>query len=393
MNVQNTNTKILRESKNRIRVDFERTPLKDRLKARFLNVAFLTKVVVYIFRLLLLIGISYVVLYPFIAKICASFMAGQDFIDATVRLIPKNFTLEQYQKIISELGYFDAFKNTFILSFSCAVFQTFVCCLIGYGLAKFRFKGNKILFLLVMLTMIIPHQTLRLSMYYNFRHFDILGIFQLLGGGGFSILDGIKADATGFLGVLYHFNEGVKQAINIAPHTVSPVTGSIIYTSIWDAGGLNLTNTYAPLILLSMTGLAFKNGLYIFLLRQFFNGIPDELEESAYIDGAGTFRTFIQIILPISIPMMITVFLFSFCWQWTDNFYTNIFFTSNSKIQLLVNIVGVPRSILNGTSYGLKYQSAIKNTCGLMIIAPLVVIYLFLQRYLVEGIERSGITG
>ena len=124
MNAQNTNTKILRESKNRIRVDFERTPLKDRLKARFLNVAFLTKVVVYIFRLLLLIGISYVVLYPFIAKICASFMAGQDFIDATVRLIPKNFTLEQYQKIISELGYFDAFKNTFILSFSCAVFQS-----------------------------------------------------------------------------------------------------------------------------------------------------------------------------------------------------------------------------------------------------------------------------
>ena len=291
MNAQNTSPKVVRESKNRIRVDFERTPLKDRLKAKFLNVAFLSKAVVYIFRLLLLIGISYVVLYPFIAKICASFMAGQDFIDATVRLIPKNFTLEQYQKIISELGYFDAFKNTFILSFTCAVLQTFICCLIGYGLAKFRFKGNKILFLLVMLTMIIPHQTLRLSMYYNFRHFDILGIFQLLGGGGFSVLGGIKSDAGGFLGALYNFNEAVKGAINIAPHTISQSTGAIVYTSIWDAGGLNLTNTYAPLILLSMTGLAFKNGLYIFLLRQFFCGIPDELEESAYIDGAGTFRT------------------------------------------------------------------------------------------------------
>lgn len=393
MNAQDTKPKVMRETKNRIRVDFERAPLRERLRAKYFNLTFLKKAVVYIFRLLLLIGISYVVLYPFIAKICASFMAGQDFIDATVRLIPKNFTLEQYQKIIAELDYFEAFKNTFILSFICAILQTFICCLIGYGLAKFKFKGNKILFLMVLLTMIIPHQTLRLSMYYNFRHFDVLGIFQFLGGGGFSILSGISPDAGGFLGVLYNFNEAVKSAVNIAPHTISQTTGAVMYTTIWDASGLNLTNTYAPLILLSLTGLAFKNGLYIFLLRQFFRGIPDELEESAYIDGAGTFRTFIQIILPLSIPMMITVFLFSFCWQWTDNFYTKVFFTSTSKIKLLVNIVDVPRSIANGPNYGELYTSAVKNTCGLMIIAPLVVLYLFLQRYLVEGIERSGITG
>lgn len=393
MNAQNTKPKVMRESKNRIRVDFDRTPLKDRLKAKYLNFNFIKKLVVYIFRLVLLIGISYVVLYPFIAKICASFMAGKDFIDATVRLIPKNFTLEQYEKIITELNYFDAFKNTFILSFVCAILQTLICCLIGYGLAKFKFKGSGILFILVLLTMIIPHQTLRLSMYYNFRHFDVLGIFQLLGGGGFSILGGIEEGAGGFLGVLYNFNEAVKGAINIAPHTISESTGAVIYSTLWDGTGLNLTNTYAPLFLLSLTGLAFKNGLYIFLLRQFFRGIPDELEESAYIDGAGTLRTFVQIILPLSVPMMITVFLFSFCWQWTDNFYTKVFFTSASKIKLLVNVVGVPRTIQNGPNYGELYTSAIKNTCGLMIIAPLVVLYLFLQRYLVEGIERSGITG
>ena len=70
---------------------------------------------------------------------------------------------------------------------------------------------------------------------------------------------------------------------------------------------LKLTNTYWPLIILSICGLAFKNGLYIFMLRQFFRGVPDELEESAYIDGSGVIRTFLTIILPLSIPMMITV--------------------------------------------------------------------------------------
>ena len=71
---------------------------------------------------------------------------------------------------------------------------------------------------------------------------------------------------------------------------------------------MDICNTYFPLIVLSLGGLAFKNGLYIFLLRQFFRGIPDELEESAYMDGSGPIRTFLQIILPLSIPMMITVF-------------------------------------------------------------------------------------
>ena len=252
--------------------------------------------------------------------------------------------------IITENGYLSALLNTFILAGSCALIQTFVCCIIGYGFAKFKFKFNGVLFLLVIFTMVVPHSTLELSMFMQFRYFDILGIVNLLGG------------------------------------------GAIDQINVLDVTSINLINTYWPLWILSATGLAFKNGLYIFLLRQFFKGVPDELEESAYVDGAGVFRTFVQIILPLSIPMLITVFMFSFSWQWTDNFYTTMFYTTSGPT-LMPDIIAVP-AILNttGAASGM-FSSAVLNTCGLMIIAPLVIIYAFAQKYIVQGIERSGITG
>ena len=165
--------KITKESKNKIRVDFERSPLKDRLKARFMNMSFLMNIVWYIFRLILLIGVAYVVLFPFFTKIAGSIMSPEDFVDVTVRLIPKNPTLDIYKAVLFDLPYGEAFLNTLLLSVACALLQTFVCCLIGYGLAKFRFRGNKLIFALVILTMIVPHQTLQMSLFTNFRYFDI----------------------------------------------------------------------------------------------------------------------------------------------------------------------------------------------------------------------------
>ena len=361
-NMQNT-PKITKESKNKIRVEFERTPLKERLKAKFLNLYFFQQVAWIIFRMVLLVGSSYVVLFPFISKIAGSFMSPEDFVDVTVRLIPKNFTLDIYKAVLFELDYWEAFFNTLLISLLCGLLQTFVCCLIGYGLAKFRFKGNNIIMLLVILTMIVPHQTLQLSMFMHFRYFDILGILSFLSGGA----------SIGFL-----------------PDSVNELLAGIQIFKL-DDFALPLTNTYWPLAILSATGLAFKNGLYIYMLRQFFTGVPDALEESAYIDGSGVFRTFFTIILPLSIPMMVTVFLFSFCWQWMDDFYTELFFTT-SKITLMPDVVEVPTSLKTDYAGQNMYYAAIRNTCGLCIIAPLVILYCFGQNFLVQGIERSGLT-
>jgi multiple sugar transport system permease protein len=354
---------IRRDPNAKIKVEFDRAPLSQRLKAKYLSLFFLKKVVWYLFRLILLIGISYIVLNPFITKIAGSFMSPEDFVDVTVLIIPKNFTLDTYSAIFTELNYSEAFFNTFMLSISCAVLQTFACALVAYGLAKFKFKGAKVIFILVMLTMIVPHQTLYKSMFTFFAKFDLRDpISTVLGGKGiFELLGGL-------------------------------------FNSENTSGGIILINTYMPLLVLSIFGLAFKNGLYIFLLRQFFRGVPDELEESAYIDGSGTFKTFFRIILPLSVPMLITVFLFAFSWQWTDKFYTNMFFRTDQTKLMKSLIESIPptlkakseaQEVIAGQNI---YFSAIRNTIGIMIIAPLVVVYVFCQKYLVQGIERSGLT-
>ena len=361
--MDNSTPKITKESKNKIRVEFDRTPLKERLKAKFLNFYFFQTVVIKLFRFIFLLGIAYIVLFPFFTKIAGSFMAPEDFVDVTLRLIPKNFSIDIYKAIWTDLHYLEAFANTLLISLLLSVIQTFVCCVIAYGLAKYKFKGNGLIFMLVMITMIIPHKTLQSSMSMNFTYFDVAGILSFLSGGttvGIESIDAILAQI---------------KVLNLPEHSI------------------NLKNTIWPFIILAATGLAFKNGLYVFMLRQFFRGIPDSLEESAYIDGSGDFRTFIQIILPMSVPMMITVFLFSFCWQWTDTFYTSMFFTNSKEAPLMLSqIANIPKSLDTEYAGQGMYEAAIYNACGIMIIAPLVVLYVFLQRYLVEGIERSGLT-
>ncbi len=393
MNAQNTEKKpmIKRETKNKIRVEFERTPFKQRFKEKFLSFNFLKQVVGKLFWYLLMIGVAYIILEPFISQILGSIMAPKDFVDSTVNMIPRNISFDIYKGILTEVDFLRYFGNTFLLSFSTALIQTLVCCFIGYGFAKFKFRGRNIIFMLVMLTMIVPHQTIRQAITVEFASFDILGIVRFFRGGGIQFFGwNVKDLGEGVAGFFEVFNILPKDGISI---------GSMVIPYTQDGYALNLTTTYLPLIILSVCGLAFKNGLYIFLLRQFFRGIPDELEESAYIDGCGTFHTFFRIILPLSIPMMVTVFLFAFCWQWTDYFYTlSLFKPEDSTQQVFSKFyetiqTTVPPSLQNidPMSAQATYNIAIRNTACLLIIAPLIVLYAFCQNFLVQGIEHSGI--
>jgi multiple sugar transport system permease protein len=346
MNSTSSNVKMTRRG---VKMKFEgKIPFKERLLLRLTSSTFWIDRVWYVFRAILLIGLCFVILYPFLDKIFTSLMAYQDFADPTVNLIPKHFSFEIYKQLAIDDEYLTILLNTTLLSVGTALVQTFICCMIGYGLAKFRFKGNKLVMIFVIITMAIPHNTLQLSLFQHFKSFDLLTIQS------------------------FHW-KGILQLIaGKAP---------------------NLLNTFAPFFVLSLTGLAFKNGLYIFMMRQFFQGVPDELEESAYVDGSGTFRTFFRIILPLSVPMMVTIFLFAFSWQWTDGFFTGLFYTTTSFPLMMDLIEGIPDALFKSSSYAEIYNETIINTGGLMIIAPLVIVYLFGQRYLIEGIERSGITG
>lgn len=339
-------------TKRGVKMDFEgKIPFKQRLIMRLTSSSFWIDRVWYLFRFILMVGISFVILYPFLNKLLTSIWPLSDFSNTQVNLIPTRISFNIYVKLAQHWHYLRILRNTLILSVLTAGLQTFVTCMIGYGLAKFRFKGNKLILILVIVTMAIPHRTLSLSLFQHFGEFDLFAI----------------------------------QATNM-PGLFELISGKTI----------RLTNSYWPFAILSATGLAFKNGLYIFMMRQFFHGVPDELEESAYVDGSGTFRTFFQIILPLSIPMMITIFLFAFSWQWTDSFYTNLFFTSTSGgYGLMPDLLRSPPASLIPNSMAIKapYFEAVRNAGGLMIIFPLLIVFLFCQRYLVQGIERSGIVG
>lgn len=335
-------------SRKEMKKDFEgKLSLRKRLLMKIFSFQFLKNLVVKIFMYVFLIGISYIILYPFITKISASFMSSADFTDVTVKLIPKYPTLDTYKFVIVENDYFEALINTTLLSVSTALIQTLVTAIIGYGLAKFNFRGKSIVFGLVILSMVIPHKTLQLSIFTFFRYFDIFGIHEF------------------FSNLIF----GEYQAIK-------------------------LIDTVVPLVLLSLFGLAFKNGLYIFIFRQFYKGVPDELEEAAYVDGSGIFKTYFRIILPLTIPMMTTIFMFAFSWQWTDKYYNSLFFISGDAPHFLPAVVKVPDSLSSIASSASPLQeSAVLNTCGILVILPLFIVFLFAQKALVQGIERSGIVG
>ena len=125
-------------------------------------------------------------------------------------------------------------------------------------------------------------------------------------------------------------------------------------------------------------------------MRQYYISIPKELTEAAFVDGAGPFYTFFKVILPMAKSMMIVVFALSFSWQWTDVFYTG---TLNGSEPMLQNIIMTMSGVTLGGNSDYYYYLVQANTAALLAIIPLLVIYILLQRRIIQGIESSGLVG
>nr|WP_308640030.1 carbohydrate ABC transporter permease [Paenibacillus silvisoli] len=304
-----------------------------------------------IFRYILIIGISFVIIYPLLQQISVAIKDKTDIYNPTIYMIPVHFTTENIRLAMSVLNYWPLLKNTLLFVCSTTLLQAASCALAGYGFARFTFPGRNILFTLVILTILIPSSTLMVPMYLHFRNFDVLGMVNLFSG---------------------------KE-------------------------GINMLNTYWPSLITAALANGLKSGLYIYIFRQFFRGMPAEIEEAALIDGAGGFRTFFTIMLPNAIPPLITVTLFAFVWQYNDTFYSSLFMSQSNLMaikiaslpadanQYLPGILGV------GAGSNVKVDpnlvSMIVDTGILLAIAPLVVMYLFVQRFFVESVERTGVVG
>ncbi|MEO3946629.1 carbohydrate ABC transporter permease [Gorillibacterium sp. CAU 1737] len=302
-----------------------------------------------IFRYVLIIGISFIILYPILTKISYALKDKQDIYNPTIYMIPMHFTFDNLKLAKDLLNYWPLLGNTLFYVVVVMLLQTASCALAGYGFARFKFPGSNILFTLVILTILVPMSTLMVPMYLHFRSFDVLGIIHAITG-----------------------KEGV-----------------------------NLLNSYWPSIITSATANGLKSGLFIYIFRQFFIGLPKEIEEAALIDGAGGIRTFFQIMLPNAIPPMITVILFSFVWTYNDTFYTSLFMSESSLMPLKIASLPADTSQFLPVLMGLgtsgqadpNYVALIVDTGILLAIIPLIVLYLFVQRHFVESVERTGVVG
>lgn len=293
-------------------------------------------------RLVLLIGISYTILYPLFAKMALMFMDAKDLSDFSVKWIPRHFTLANLKITVTILDYWQALAKSIGISFLIALLQVTVCTLSAYGFSRYHTAGKKLLFGVVIATLLIPPQTYIVTLYTQLQHFDIFGLVKLFNGSGINLLD-----------------------------------------SVWS------------FIILAATGMGIRSGLYIYVEKQTFSALPKELEEAAKVDGAGMFKTFTSIMLPNAIPTIVMCFILSFVWQWNDTFYTTYFApklgTLSMKIGRMHSLVS---NYLGGWELRVSSESQMLASVGVFLcVLPLIILFIFGQRYFVQGVERSGLVG
>lgn len=296
-----------------------------------------------LFRLGIIVGIGYVILYPLLVKLSVALMSASDMYDMTVKWVPRQPTLANFKEVLELVDYSRYLLTTLGISAAATFVQVASCTLAGYGFARFSFKGRRVLFYLVILTLCVPQPTYMVTTYMQYRYFDGFGLLPLLG----------------------------------------------------IQGNRSLIGTPWPLLLMSFGCQAAKNGLFIYILRQFMARLPGELEEAAYVDGAGVGRIFLQVMLPNAGPALVTVSVLSFVWCWNDLYTASTYMPSMPLFSTLLNNLSFQISRLEGGGSAIDtvQLSMLTNAGALLIIAPLIILFLVAQKFFVQGVERTGLTG
>ena len=293
-------------------------------------------------------ALTFVVLYPLFTRLAASFMEPQDVHDLSVRYIPRNPTLDNYTSVWKQLDLTKVFPVTLLFSGAVSALQMLSATIVGYGLARFKIRLRGVFFVLALLSLMIPPDLLLIPLFGEFRYVDVFGLVSLINGG-------------------------------------QP---------------LSLINTPWPFIILAVTCSGYRCGLYILILCQFFRGVPKELEEAACIDGCGPLKTFLRVMVPNVVPALLTITVFSVVWYYND--YTLSSMLLNDNFPLSVTLTGVSTSLnnklqnmagqVNGADVKLLSDSILSAAC-LIVVLPLIGMYVVVQRFFTEGVERTGIVG
>ncbi|MDD3381981.1 MAG: carbohydrate ABC transporter permease [Bacilli bacterium] len=295
-------------------------------------------------RILLLAGLCFIILLPLIQKFSFAFRAPEDISNPRVMWIPENFSIINIRLSWELLSYVDSFFGSLLLSSVSTFIQIIATAVAGYSFARLKFFGNNIIFFIVLFTLVVPNETLNIARRLYFSN-------------------------NGFFGVM-------------------------------------LIGKWFAMYVMAAFGMGIRSAIFIYLFRQFFRGVPIELEESAQIDGAGVIRTFWSVMLPNARGAIVTVGLFAFVWQWNDYYFAQVFrytgvlgtklFGLSENTTAVIggnmaywNRLGIDVDVIRSS----QFLGLLSNTMALLMMLPLLIAYFFVQKLFVESIERTGIVG
>lgn len=281
---------------------------------------------------LLLLDMAVVFLYPFLYMAVTSFKSYNDVYNATVKWLPMEFSPGNWVYAFKALNYGTSFTNSLIVTVLATAGHIFSGALVGYGFARFRFPLNNALFMVVIFTVIVPVQTIITPLY-------------------------------------------------------------MIYSK------LGMVGSYLPMVLPTYLGMGLKGGLFIFLYRQYFIKLPRALEEAAYIDGCGRFKTFLRIAWPSAGSTTLVCAVLSIVWHWHDYFEPNIYLTDYKKMllpQMLPQMYNYLEMLSNAATeealtLKMVFHTGVVMAGTALATLPLLVMYFILQRWFMQGIERTGL--
>jgi len=288
------------------------------------------------FKYVLLIGIGFVYLYPLLYMLSTSLMSIDDLLDSSIKWIPSTLYLNNIISAYKVMDFLKSLRDSVLIAGVPTLIQLCSCAFIGYGFARFEFKGKKIMMGLLLFSFILPAQVTMMPNY-------------------------------------------------------------VLLTNLQLIGKLSAFNLPALL------GQGIKAQIFILIFYNFFKQVPQALIEAAHIDGAGYFKSFFRISIPSAAPAILVVFLFSIVWYWNESYLTSLYITglgtgkSNNWTTLVMelkNFTNIYEQYNQGNQQQLgNINESIKMAGTMLSILPLLIMYGFLQKYFVESIDKTGITG
>ena len=285
----------------------------------------------------LLTCIGYIYLEPIFQMISKALMSPADVINPSIEWLARNPTLNNFKVAAGVLKIPGSLINSIGFSALLALLQTLVAAMTGYGLSRFRFRGRNFWFVMILLAFILP------------------------------------------------------TALLMIPRL-------IIFILAQQGTGLQFLGTPIPQVLMAVLGQGVNSTILILICWNFFNLVPYSLDEAAMIDGAGPLQTFYHIAVKLSVSTVLIVFLFAFVWNWNETYQTSTFLGGSmdllpAKLSVFDSqFEGIANAGVGSTS-SFKINEAYKMAATLISIAPLLVLYGFVQKQFIQGIENTGITG